>query len=87
MANASGLGVCTHVFVFAISEMGESARRRLQMFAVNFENRLGGGRNSNNSAPAATLQEDSGAVAERRGLLDDDFEEEIEFEMREKKSN
>jgi len=62
------------------------------MFAVNFENRL----NGRNTAPmgagggaarAGILQEDSAAVAERRGLLDDDGEEEIEFEMREKKSN
>lgn len=74
-----------HRLVSSCSEMGESARRRLQMFAVNFENRLGG--KGPASPAAATLQEDSGAVAERRGLLDDDFEEEIEFEMREKKSN
>lgn len=58
------------------------------MFAINFENRI----NGRNTAPVvggggAILQENPGAVAERRGLLDDDGEEEIEFEMREKKSN
>jgi hypothetical protein len=55
---------------------------------MNFENRLNG---KNTPAGAASrpgvLQEDAGAVAERRGLLDgDDAEEEIEFEMSEKKS-
>lgn len=61
----------------------------MQMFAVNFENRLNGKNNPAGATPTAgVLQEDSGAVAERRGLLDDDDgEEEIEFEMREKKSN
>jgi hypothetical protein len=59
------------------------------MFAVNFENRLNGKAAPGSIPPrAGVLQEDVGAVAERRGLLDDDDgEEEIEFEMREKKSN
>ena len=57
------------------------------MFAVNFENRLNGRNSEVAAAPrAGILQADAGAVAERRGLLDDDGEEEIEFEMREKKS-
>ena len=70
------------------TELGEGARRRLQMFAVNFENRLNGRNNEVAAAAprAGILQADAGAVAERRGLLDDDGEEEIEFEMREKKS-
>lgn len=42
--------------------------------------------NPSSSTPGI-LQPDAGAVAERRGLLDDSGEEEeIEFEMREKKS-
>ena len=59
------------------------------MFAVNFENRMNGRPNQSpgTAIRPGVLQEDSGAVAERRGLLDDDGEEEIEFEMREKKSN
>lgn len=68
-------------------ELGEGARRRLQMFAINFENRLNGKNPPNAANPQRTgLQENVGAAAERRGLLDDDEEEEIEFEMREKKS-
>ena len=60
------------------------------MFAVNFEKKLNGRNNSSAAAGvprAGILQEDTGAMAERRGLLDDDGEEEIEFEMREKTSN
>ena len=78
-----------YFFVFQFhTELGEGARRRLQMFAVNFENRLNGRNNEVAAAAprAGILQADAGAVAERRGLLDDDGEEEIEFEMREKKS-
>ncbi len=74
-----------HLYIL-FSELGEGARRRLQMFAINFENRLNG-RPAPTPGTPGVLQEDSGAVAERRGLLDDDGEEEIEFEMREKKSN
>lgn len=72
-----------------LSKLGEGARRRLQMFAVNFENRVNGRPNQSpgTAIRPGVLHEDSGAVAERRGLLDDDGEEEIEFEMREKKSN
>ena len=62
------------------------------MFAVNFENRLnnaglGSGVGGNGGGGIGGLRENSGAVAERRGLLDDDGEEEIEFEMHEKKAN
>jgi hypothetical protein len=66
--------------------MGEGARRRLQLFASNFEQKL----NSLNNPNAAqgqrgSLQEDTGASAERRGLLDDDEgEDTIEFEMKKK---
>lgn len=60
------------------------------MFAVNFENRLNsaglGGPGGSQETNSGGLVENSGAVAERRGLLDDDGEEEIEFEMHEKKS-
>ena len=74
-----------------MTELGDGARRRLQMFAANFEQRLNG---SVNHRPAAAstaavagggsvLQEDVGAMAERRGLLDnDDDEDMIEFETR-----
>ena len=59
------------------------------MFAINSENRVNGRPNQTpgTAIRPGVLHEDSGAVAERRGLLDDDGEEEIEFEMREKKSN
>lgn len=65
------------------------ARRRLQMFAANFEQKLST-LNSNSTEAAAgraTMRENSGVEAERRGLLDeDDGEEEIiEFEMRKNK--
>ena len=60
------------------------------MFATNFENRLNGkptvGMNNPMSAAGhSSLQADSGAMAERRGLLDDDGDDEedmIEFETR-----
>lgn len=72
-----------------LSKLGESTRKRLQMFAVNFENRLnnaGLGSGVSQRTGNVGLKENQGAVAERRGLLDDDFEEEIEFEMHEKKA-
>jgi hypothetical protein len=72
-----------------ITGLGDGARRRLQMFAANFENKLSGMKDAGSGggqAQRGSLQEDRGAAAERRGLLDDNEEEEIEFEMR-KKSN
>jgi len=68
-----------------LSNMGDGARRRLQLFANNFENKMKGINNPNNSAPANGLQEARGAAAERRGLLDDDDyygDDMIEFETR-----
>jgi hypothetical protein len=72
--------------------MGEGARRRLQQIAVNFEqrmNNIGGGQQAGRGGVAGpqrgSLQEASGAAAERRGLLDDDEGEDmIEFETRKK---
>lgn len=68
--------------------MGEGARRRLQQFAVNFEQKMNtiGGQGAGVSGPQrGSLQEASGAAAERRGLLDDnDGEDMIEFETRKK---
>ena len=65
--------------------MGMGARQKLSLFAKNFENKM---QNlSNPNAPQrSTLEENTGAVAERRGLLDDDDgdEGEIEFEMKKK---
>lgn len=84
----------TH-FEFTVSEildghkdMGEGARRRLQLLAANFEQKLSNIKQPSNgvsphSGPA--LQEAGGAAAERRGLLDDDDGEDmIEFETRKK---
>lgn len=73
-----------------ISSMGDGARRRLQLFANNFENKMKRANNPNNisSAGAAGLQEARGAAAERRGLLDDDDyygDDMIEFETRKSK--
>jgi hypothetical protein len=70
--------------------MGDGARRRLQLFANNFENKMKGTNNPNNvsAASAAGLQEARGAAAERRGLLDDDDyygDDMIEFETRKSK--
>jgi hypothetical protein len=72
-----------------IIDMGLDARRRLQLFAANFEQRLNNGSNNNASNAAAvssSLQEAHGAAAERRGLLDGDGDDEdmIEFETRKK---
>jgi hypothetical protein len=70
--------------------MGEGARRRLQQFALSFEHRMNtlGGQSSTGTAAGlqrGSLQEASGAAAERRGLLDDDDGEDmIEFETRKK---
>jgi hypothetical protein len=72
-------------------ELGVGARKRLQMFAANFEQKLSTLNNNGMEAAAgrSTMQENSGVEAERRGLLDedddDDGEEEIEFEMRKNK--
>ena len=72
--------------------MGDGARRRLQLFATNFENKMKGISNSNQVAFAGSggssgLQEARGAAAERRGLLDDDDygDDMIEFETRKSK--
>ena len=65
--------------------MGEGARRRLQLFATNFEQKLNNLNNPNAQRKRGSLQEASGAAAERRGLLDDaDVEDTIEFETRRK---
>ncbi|VEU37450.1 unnamed protein product [Pseudo-nitzschia multistriata] len=68
-----------------LSTMGDGARRKLQLFATNFEDRMKG-INHNNGAHTGGLQEARGAAAERRGLLDnddDDYGEDmIEFETR-----
>ena len=64
--------------------MGEGARRNLQLFANNFENKMKGIKN-NNTQNSSGLQEARGAAAERRGLLDDDDyygDDMIEFETR-----
>ena len=65
--------------------MGEGARRRLHMFAANFDQRLNNMKDKGGSPTGqqrGNLEEDSGAVAERRGLLDDDEEEISELLMR-----
>ena len=73
--------------------MGEGARRRLQLFAANFEQKMNTLGTANSPAGGGaggipqrgSLQEASGAAAERRGLLDDDDGEDmIEFETRKK---
>jgi hypothetical protein len=70
--------------------MGEGARRRLHLFAANFEQKMNTLGNPNSTSPGGipqrgSLQEASGAAAERRGLLDDDDGEDmIEFETRKK---
>ena len=70
---------------FECKEMGEGARRRLQLFATNFEQKLNNLNNPNAQRQRGSLQEASGAAAERRGLLDDaDVEDTIEFETRRK---
>ena len=69
--------------------MGDGARRRLQLFATNFENKMKGVNNHNHltAAGGSGLQEARGAAAERRGLLDDDDygDDMIEFETRKSK--
>jgi len=71
-----------------ISSMGDGARRRLQLFANGFETKMKNINNPNNVTTTGRtgLQEASGAAAERRGLLDDDYgsEDMIEFETRKK---
>mmetsp|Transcript_18176 Transcript_18176/g.50457 ORF Transcript_18176/g.50457 Transcript_18176/m.50457 type:complete len:276 (-) Transcript_18176:331-1158(-) len=62
-----------------ISELGDNARKRLALFASQFEQRL----NARNVPAGANATRSPGdAVAERRGLLDDEFEDTIEFETR-----
>lgn len=73
-----------------ISSMSDGARRRLQLFANNFENKIKTINNPNNNGASGDsgLQEARGAAAERRGLLDcdDDYGEDmIEFETRKSK--
>jgi len=70
-----------------ISIMGDGARRRLQLFATNFEAKMKGTTNPNGGGGASGLQEARGAAAERRGLLDDDGYDDdmIEFETRKSK--
>lgn len=69
-----------------ISTMGDGARRRLQLFATRFENKMKG--NQGGGGGGDGLQEARGAAAERRGLLDDDEDygdDMIEFETRKSK--
>eukprot|EP00536_Pseudo-nitzschia_multiseries_P009482 jgi/Psemu1/319650/estExt_fgenesh1_pm.C_2640015 len=73
-----------------LSSMSDGARRRLQLFASNFEDKMKNINNPNKNGVSATagLQEAGGAAAERRGLLDcdDDYGEDmIEFETRKSK--
>jgi len=67
-----------------LSSLGDGARRKLHLFANNFENKMKGINPPNNGAGGNGLQEARGAVAERRGLLDDDDygDDMIEFETR-----
>eukprot|EP00980_Cylindrotheca_fusiformis_P008225 scaffold1736_cov127-Cylindrotheca_fusiformis.AAC.39 len=67
-----------------LSELGDGARRRLQIMAHNFETKLNARKNGANSASRAGLTENTSSAAERRGLLDDDDMEQIEFEMQKK---
>jgi len=61
------------------AELGDNARKRLALFASQFEQRL----NARNVPAGANATRSPGdAVAERRGLLDDEFEDTIEFETR-----
>ena len=67
--------------------MGDTARKRLQMFAAQFEQRINQHRNlpsNQNSFLRGGLGGVSDTAAERRGLLDDE-EDTIEFEMRKNK--
>ena len=67
--------------------MGDGARRRLQLFAMNFENRMKGNQAGTGGSRGSGLREAQGAAAERRGLLDDDedYGDMIEFETRKSK--
>ena len=77
------------IIAFLLIAMGDGARRRLQLFATNFENKMKGMNNPNNQTAVGGigLQEARGAAAERRGLLDDDDygDDMIEFETRKSK--
>jgi hypothetical protein len=62
--------------------LGDGARRRLQLMAHNFEQKLN---TRKNAGGGSVLPENTSSVAERRGLLDgDDDMEQIEFEMHKK---
>lgn len=50
-----------------LSELGDNARRRLQLMAAQFN----AARNANHAQPGVTGDQASPAAAERRGLLDD----------------
>lgn len=69
--------------------MGDGARRRLQLMAHTFENKLNTRKNgAGGQGQGGRLPENSSSAAERRGLLDgddDDGMEQIEFEMHNKK--
>ena len=60
-----------------ISELGDNARKRLQILAAQFNaartnpNGLGGGAGAGGAAGAAAGQSPTAAASERRGLLDD----------------
>lgn len=60
----------------SLSELGDNAKKRLQMLAANFNQR-----NTSNGAGTMTTS-DSVPASERRGLLDDDQEEGYEFASR-----
>lgn len=73
-----------------ISNIGDGARRRLQLFAINLEAKMKGTPNPsiNNGASGVGIPEVRGAAVERRGLLDDDWQNDddmIEFETRKSK--
>lgn len=71
----------TLIFFFD-TEMGDSTRRRLQLLARNWELKL----NANQPPTGRGIPENTSSAAERRGLLDDDDMEQIEFEMHNKKN-
>ena len=79
--------IALYSLVFLLSEMGDNARKRLQLFATQFEQKINQHRNVSNNQNGFLRGGLGGAndtAAERRGLLDDE-EDTIEFEMRKNK--